>query len=86
MDIFRWYTELIVIFIFVLVRFPTFLRHVKAEGAAPNVVVRLTTFYELNVRSPPSIPIHLNSNIGRKKSSSELYFDSSPPRRCLFSQ
>jgi len=38
-----------VIFIFVLVRFPTFLRHVKAEGAAPDVVVRLATFYELNL-------------------------------------
>lgn len=38
-----------VIFIYVLVRFPVFLRHVKAEGAAPDVVVRLATFYELNL-------------------------------------
>ncbi|KAI9465377.1 hypothetical protein BJY52DRAFT_1424761 [Lactarius psammicola] len=38
-----------VIFIYVLVRFPIFLRHVKAEGAAPDVVVRLATFYELNL-------------------------------------
>ncbi|KAH9174452.1 hypothetical protein EDB89DRAFT_2149509 [Lactarius sanguifluus] len=38
-----------VIFIYVLVRFPVFLRHVKAEGAAPEVVVRLATFYELNL-------------------------------------
>ena len=43
-----------VVFIYVLIRFPTFLRHVKAEGAAPEVVVRLATFYELNVRSLPS--------------------------------
>jgi hypothetical protein len=42
-----------VLFIFVLVRFPTFLRHVKAEGADPVVVVRLATFYELNVGSFP---------------------------------
>jgi hypothetical protein len=40
-----------VLFISVLVRFPTFLRHVKAEGADPVVVVRLATFYELNVGS-----------------------------------
>ncbi|KAF8262510.1 hypothetical protein EI94DRAFT_1780020 [Lactarius quietus] len=38
-----------VIFIYVLVRFPLFLRHVKAEGAAPDIVVRLATFYELNL-------------------------------------
>ncbi|KAH9067523.1 hypothetical protein EDB87DRAFT_1552329 [Lactarius vividus] len=38
-----------VIFIYVLVRFPVFLRHVKAEGAAPDIVVRLATFYELNL-------------------------------------
>jgi hypothetical protein len=42
-----------VLFISVLVRFPTFLRHVKAEGADPVVVVRLATFYELNVGSFP---------------------------------
>lgn len=33
-----------------LIRFPAFLRHVKAEGAQPDVVVRLSTFFELNVR------------------------------------
>jgi len=38
-----------VLFIYVLVRFPVFLRHVKAEGADPVVVVRLATFYELNL-------------------------------------
>ncbi|KAI9454944.1 hypothetical protein F5148DRAFT_1277267 [Russula earlei] len=38
-----------VLFIYVLVRFPLFLRHVKAEGADPVVVIRLATFYELNL-------------------------------------
>ncbi|KAH9980665.1 hypothetical protein BJV74DRAFT_97502 [Russula compacta] len=38
-----------VLFIYVLVRFPVFFRHVKAEGADPDVVVRLATFYELNL-------------------------------------
>lgn len=38
-----------VAFIYVLVRFPAFLRHVKAEGAEPDVVVRLSSFYEYNV-------------------------------------
>ncbi|KAF8504868.1 hypothetical protein F5888DRAFT_1792296 [Russula emetica] len=37
------------LFIFILVRFPVFLRHVIAEGADPVVVVRLATFYELNL-------------------------------------
>lgn len=36
-------------FIYVLVLFPIFIRHVKAEGADPDVVVRLSTFYNLNV-------------------------------------
>jgi hypothetical protein len=40
-----------ILFISILVRFPVFLRHVKAEGADPVVVVRLATFYELNVGS-----------------------------------
>jgi len=38
-----------VLFIYVLVRFPVFLRHVKAEGAHPDVVIRLATFYEFNL-------------------------------------
>ncbi|KAI0264119.1 hypothetical protein BC834DRAFT_270942 [Gloeopeniophorella convolvens] len=38
-----------VLFLYVLVRFPSFLRHVKGEGADPDVVVRLSTFYELNL-------------------------------------
>jgi hypothetical protein len=36
-------------FIYVLVRFPGFIRRVKQEGAEPEVVVRLTTFYQLNI-------------------------------------
>lgn len=36
-------------FIYVLIRFPIFIRHVKTEGAEPDVVVRLSTFYHLNV-------------------------------------
>ena len=38
-----------VAFLYVLGRFPRFIRHVKAEGADPTVVVRLATFYQLNV-------------------------------------
>ncbi|TFY61737.1 hypothetical protein EVJ58_g4327 [Rhodofomes roseus] len=38
-----------VAFLYVLWRFPRFIRHVKAEGADPTVVVRLATFYQLNV-------------------------------------
>ncbi|KAJ3539814.1 hypothetical protein NM688_g6314 [Phlebia brevispora] len=36
-------------FLYVLWRFPRFIRHVKAEGADPSVVVRLATFYQLNL-------------------------------------
>ncbi len=36
-------------FLYVLWRFPKFIKHVKAEGADPTVVVRLATFYQLNV-------------------------------------
>lgn len=36
-------------FLYVLLRFPSFIRHVKAGGAEPDVVVRLATFYQLNV-------------------------------------
>jgi hypothetical protein len=43
-----------VLFIFILIRFPSFFRHVKAEGADPDVVVRLATFNELNVRFHPT--------------------------------
>ncbi|KAJ7647885.1 hypothetical protein FB45DRAFT_1020096 [Roridomyces roridus] len=35
-------------FLYVLARFPGFIRGVKAEGADPDVVVRLSTFYHLN--------------------------------------
>ncbi|KAH7871932.1 hypothetical protein F5051DRAFT_395862 [Lentinula edodes] len=36
-------------FMYVLVRFPGFIRRVKFEGAEPEVVVRLTIFYQLNI-------------------------------------
>lgn len=36
-------------FLYVIWEFPRFLKHVKAEGADPVVVVRLATFYNLNV-------------------------------------
>ncbi|KAJ7099345.1 hypothetical protein B0H15DRAFT_543602 [Mycena belliarum] len=35
-------------FLYVLGKFPGFIRSVKAEGAEPDVVVRLSTFYQLN--------------------------------------
>ncbi|KAJ7935378.1 hypothetical protein B0H13DRAFT_525328 [Mycena leptocephala] len=35
-------------FLYVLANFPSFIRSVKAEGAEPDVVVRLATFYHLN--------------------------------------
>lgn len=38
------------IFIYVLSNFPSFIRQVKSGGAEPDVVVRLSTFYQLNVR------------------------------------
>ncbi|KAH9922120.1 uncharacterized protein B0H18DRAFT_1019215 [Fomitopsis serialis] len=38
-----------VAFLYVLWRFPRFIRHVKSEGADPTVVVRLATFYQLNL-------------------------------------
>ncbi|KAF7290056.1 hypothetical protein HMN09_01310700 [Mycena chlorophos] len=37
-----------VCFLYVLWNFPRFIRSVKAEGAVPDVVVRLATFYHLN--------------------------------------
>ncbi|KAI8971026.1 hypothetical protein BD414DRAFT_229465 [Trametes punicea] len=41
-------TSTTISFLYVLWRFPKFIRHVKAEGADPTVVVRLATFYQLN--------------------------------------
>ncbi|KAI0774897.1 hypothetical protein BD413DRAFT_472444 [Trametes elegans] len=41
-------TSTTVSFLYVLWRFPRFIRHVKAEGADPSVVVRLATFFQLN--------------------------------------
>ncbi|KAI0943973.1 hypothetical protein AcV7_010358 [Taiwanofungus camphoratus] len=42
-------TSTTVAFLYVLWRFPGFIRHVKAEGADPAVVVRLATFFQLNL-------------------------------------
>lgn len=42
-------TSTTVSFLYVLARFPGFIRHVKSEGADPDVVIRLATFYQLNV-------------------------------------
>ncbi|GLB37909.1 hypothetical protein LshimejAT787_0409600 [Lyophyllum shimeji] len=41
-------TTTTVCFLYVLARFPWFIRHVRKEGAEPDVVVRLATFYQLN--------------------------------------
>ncbi|EJF60713.1 hypothetical protein DICSQDRAFT_155625 [Dichomitus squalens LYAD-421 SS1] len=41
-------TSTTVMFLYVLWRFPMFIKHVKGEGADPSVVVRLATFYQLN--------------------------------------
>ena len=41
-------TSTTIAFLYVLWRFPRFIKHVKAEGADPTVVVRLATFYNLN--------------------------------------
>ncbi|KAJ7496601.1 hypothetical protein FB451DRAFT_199000 [Mycena latifolia] len=45
-------------FLYVLANFPGFIRSVKAEGAEPDVVVRLATFYHLNVCFPLSLQKH----------------------------
>ena len=37
-------------FIYVLIKFPNFLHHIKSEGAEAAIVVQLHTFYHLNVR------------------------------------
>lgn len=42
-------TSTTITFLYVLWRFPKFINHVKSEGAEPTVVVRLATFYQLNV-------------------------------------
>ncbi|TFK65558.1 hypothetical protein BDN72DRAFT_845367 [Pluteus cervinus] len=41
-------TSTTICFLYVLARFPSFIRQVKAGGAEPDVVVRLATFYQLN--------------------------------------
>ncbi|KAJ7195510.1 hypothetical protein GGX14DRAFT_676855 [Mycena pura] len=46
-----------VCFLHVLFNFPGFIRGVKAEGAEPDVVVRLATFYHLNQRFLFTVPL-----------------------------
>lgn len=48
-------TSTTITFLYVLWRFPKFISHVKSEGAEPTVVVRLATFYQLNVRISSSM-------------------------------
>jgi hypothetical protein len=60
-------------FLYVLARFPSFLLHVRSEGADPHVVVRLTTFYQLNV-SLCLHPLSKPSSATRINSVSGLYF------------
>jgi len=43
-----------IFFLYILFRFPAFIQQVKQGGAAPDVVVRLATFYNLNVSIPLS--------------------------------
>lgn len=50
-------------FVYVLVKFPGFLRHIKSEGAEAAIVVQLHTFYRLNVKlSRPSHPSSLTGS------------------------
>lgn len=42
-------TSTTISFLYILFRFPIFIQQVKQGGAAPDVVVRLATFYNLNV-------------------------------------
>ena len=43
-------------FLYVLTRFPSFILRVKSEGAETTVVIRLMTFYQLNVLLLAFIP------------------------------
>ncbi|KAH8832948.1 hypothetical protein DL96DRAFT_1584041 [Flagelloscypha sp. PMI_526] len=42
-------TGITILFLYPLARFPRFIQSIKDEGATPDVVVRLTTFYQLNL-------------------------------------
>lgn len=52
-------------FLVVLAKFPRFLKRVKNEGAEADVVVRLTTFDELNVRQYPFSHTRFGLNLDR---------------------
>ncbi|KAG1738259.1 hypothetical protein EDB19DRAFT_908366 [Suillus lakei] len=41
-------TATTLLFLYVLAGFPAFIRRVKADGAEPNIVLRLVMFYQLN--------------------------------------
>ncbi|KAG1767484.1 hypothetical protein EV702DRAFT_751972 [Suillus placidus] len=41
-------TATTLLFLYVLARFPDFIRRVKADGGEPNIVLRLVMFYQLN--------------------------------------
>lgn len=42
-------TATTLLFLYVLVRFPQFIRRVKEDGGDPSIVLRLVMFYQLNV-------------------------------------
>jgi len=54
-------------FFYVLARFPPFIQQVKEEGAEPSVIVRLITFYQLNVSLFAS-PTSAKTNVSPSKS------------------
>ncbi|GBE80809.1 predicted protein [Sparassis crispa] len=67
-------TSTTLVFLYVLWRFPRFIKHVKEEGADPTVVVRLATFYQLNLArvvfrfmfTLPLLVLALDGIIGRR--------------------
>ena len=50
-------------FLYVLFRFPRFILYVKDGGAEPDVVVRLATFYSLNVSTYTRVGTQLLDNV-----------------------
>ena len=53
-------------FFYVLARFPHFIQQVKGEGAEPTVVVRLITFYQLNVSLLASLTPALDERVSKQ--------------------
>lgn len=56
-------TSTTVAFLYILFRFPGFIHYVKEGGAEPDVVVRLATFYHLNVSFSALYQSLKNANI-----------------------